>query len=85
MFRKVTLGKVALGLVAAASLAATALMPTAASAHGFHWGWHGGWHPHHFYGGPAFVVGGYDDGCMQRRAIETRRGLRVRWVNVCAY
>ncbi len=78
MFRKISLG-----LVAAVSLAAAALMPSAASAHG--WGWHGGWHHHHYFGGPGFVVGGYYDNCVQRRVIETRRGPRVRWVNVCLY
>jgi hypothetical protein len=82
MIRKLTLG-----LVAAASLAATSLIPTAASAGGG-WGWHHHHHHGHFFGGPAFVVGtgyGYGDGCLQRRFVETRRGLRVRWVNVCAY
>ncbi|SFL55198.1 hypothetical protein SAMN03159423_2424 [Bradyrhizobium sp. NFR13] len=84
MFRKVTLG-----LIAAASLGAAALTPSAASAHGWHiGGWHGGWggYGHHaFYGGPTFYVGGLTDGCLQRRVVETRRGPRVRTVNVCAY
>jgi hypothetical protein len=84
MIRKLTLG-----LLAAASLGATALIPSAASAHGFHgWGWHGGFGHHGFYGGgPTFVVGGggYYDDCLQRRVVETRRGPRVRLVNVCAY
>ncbi|MGM4918205.1 hypothetical protein [Tardiphaga sp. 813_E8_N1_3] len=84
MFRKVTLG-----LIAAASLGAAALAPSAASAHGWHvGGWHGGWggYGHHaFYGGPTFYVGGLTDGCLQRRVVETRRGPRVRTVNVCAF
>jgi hypothetical protein len=80
MFRKL-----ALAAVAAASLGATALIPTAASAHGFGWGHHGwGWGHRHF-GGPALFVGGYDDGCYQQRVVETRRGPRVRIVNVCAF
>ncbi|MDB5505285.1 MAG: hypothetical protein JWR89_5187 [Tardiphaga sp.] len=82
MFRKLTLG-----LIAAASLGAAALAPSAASAHGFGWhgGWHGGFGHHGFYGGPTLYVGGLNDDCMQRRVIETRRGTRVRWVNVCAF
>jgi hypothetical protein len=74
------------GLFAAACLGAAALLPSTASAHGFHhgWGWGGGY-GHHFYGGPAFVVGGGYDDCLQRRIVETRRGPRVRLVNVCGY
>ena len=82
MFRKMTLG-----LIAAASLGAAALAPSAASA--------GGWHHHwgHGYGwGPAVSVGFggvYVDtglnGCLQQRWVETRRGMRLRTVNVCAY
>ncbi len=79
MMRKTTLG-----LLAAAALAMSALIPSAASAHGFHgWGW--GWHHHHhgFYGfGPTVVV---DDGCLVREVVGTRRGPRVRLVNVCGY
>ena len=80
MIRKVTLA-----LLAAACLGATALMPSAASAHGFGWGWHGGFGHHGFYGGPAFVVGGYDGGCVQRRVVDTPWGPRLRFVNVCGY
>jgi hypothetical protein len=77
MFRKL-----ALGLVAAASLGAAALAPTAASAHSFHhWG---------HYWGPGWGIGGVYvntglDNCYQERVIQTRHGLRVRLVNVCAY
>jgi Spy/CpxP family protein refolding chaperone len=67
-----------LGLLAAAALGMTALAPTAASAHGWGWG-----HHHHFFGGPAFIVN--DDGCLVRQLVETRRGPRVRLVNVCGY
>ena len=77
MFRKLTLA-----LIATASLGAAALAPSAASAHGF--GWHHGFGHHGFYG-PTLYVGGTGDDCLQRRVVETRRGLRVRWVNVCAF
>jgi hypothetical protein len=80
MFRKVTLG-----LIAAAALGAAALAPGSASAHGFHgggWGgWHGGW-GHGFYGSTVYV-GGVTDDCLQQRMVETRRGMRLRTVNVC--
>jgi hypothetical protein len=83
MFRKF-----ALGLVAAAPLTAAALAPSAASAHGWN-GWHGGWHGvgfghHHVLGfaGPTFYVGGGSN-CYEKRIVETRRGPRVRYVNVC--
>jgi hypothetical protein len=83
MFRKVTLG-----LIAAASLTLAAAAP--ASAGGFYHGHH---HWGHGYGwGPAVGVGFggvYVDtglnGCLQRRWVETRRGMRLRTVNVCAY
>jgi uncharacterized membrane protein len=85
----------AFGLIASATLAIAALAPNAASASGlhigiggvgFHSGWHGGY-GHHVYGpgvytSPSLYVGGVD-GCMQKRYVETRRGLRARWVNVC--
>jgi len=80
MFRKMTLA-----LIAAASLGAAALAPTAASAHGWHHGWHGGFGHYGFYGGPALYVGGLTDDCWQRRVVQTRRGQRVRLVNVCAF
>lgn len=71
MFRKL-----ALGLIAAGSLGAVALAPTAASAHGFH-GWGFG------YGG-LYVNTGVNN-CYQERVVQTRHGMRVRVVNVCAY
>lgn len=84
------LRKITLGLIAAASLGVAALAPGAASAHGLHiGGWHGGWHGgighHAYYGGPSFYVGGLTDDCLQRRVVETRRGPRVRIVNVCTF
>jgi hypothetical protein len=74
------LRKVSLGLIAAASLGA------AASAGGFHHGyWGHGWG--HGYGlgfGGVYINTGVSD-CYQQRMVETRRGLRLRTVNVCAY
>jgi len=77
MFRKL-----ALGLIAAGSLGVAALAPTAASA--------GGFHPHHHwghgwgYGGGIYLNTGISN-CYQERLVQTRHGLRVRVVNVCAY
>jgi hypothetical protein len=74
-----------LGLVTVATLALSALVPSAASAHAFHgWGWHGGFGHHGFYGfGPTMIV--QDDSCLVRQVIDTRRGPRLRLVNVCGY
>lgn len=77
MFRKL-----ALGLIAAGSLGLAALAPTAASAHGFHH-WGHGWGPGWGYGG-IYVNTGVSN-CYQERLVQTRHGLRVRVVNVCAY
>jgi len=79
MFRKL-----ALGLIAAGSLAVAALAPTAASAGGFHY------HHGHHHWGPGWGIGGIYlntgvSNCYQERLIQTRHGLRVRVVNVCAY
>jgi hypothetical protein len=77
MFRKITLG-----LIAAASLSIAAAAP--ASAHGFHGGWgHGGWGHGYGFGG-LYINTGVSD-CYQQRMIQTRFGLRLRTVNVCAY
>jgi hypothetical protein len=79
MFRKI-----ALGLIAATSLSLAAMAP--ASAHGFHgghWGHHGGW-GHGFGFGGLYINTGASD-CLQQQMVETRRGLRLRTVNVCAY
>ena len=81
MFRKVTLG-----LIAAASLGAAALAPGSASAHGFHggWGWgHGGWGLG-VYGGPSLYINTVTSDCLQQRMVQTRKGLRLRTVNVCS-
>jgi hypothetical protein len=72
MFRKI-----ALGLVAAASLSIAAAAP--ASAHGFHGGWGYGLG----FGSGLYVSTGAD--CLQTQMVQTRRGLRLRTVNVCAY
>ncbi len=84
MYRKITLG-----LLAAASIGATALLPTAASAHpiGWGWGWGGGW-----YGGPTVVLSTpvvtapvITDPCVQKMPVQTRHGVRYRYVNTCGF
>ncbi len=81
------LRKVTLGLIAAASLGAAALAPTAASAGGIGFGFHHHhWGHHHGYGfGPSLYINTGYNNCLQERMVETRRGLRLRTVNVCAY
>ena len=67
------LRKVTLGLIAAAS------------AGGFH---HHHWGHHHGVGigfGPSLYINTGYNNCYQQRWVETRRGLRLRTVNVCAY
>jgi hypothetical protein len=72
------LRKFTLGLIAAASLSFAAMAP--ASAHGFH-----GSHWGHGYGfGGLYINTGVSD-CYQQRMVQTRHGLRLRTVNVCAY
>ena len=76
------LRKITLGLLAAVSLSLAAAAP--ASAHGFHggWGWgHHGWG--HGFGG-VYINTGVSD-CYQQQMVQTRHGLRLRTVNVCAY
>jgi hypothetical protein len=79
MFRKL-----ALGLIAATSLTLAAAAPAAAG--GFHHGyWGHGWG--HGYGlgfGGLYVNTGFND-CYQQQWIQTRHGMRLRTVNVCAY
>ena len=78
------LRKFALGLIAAAALSFAALAPSAASAHGMHGGWgHGGW-GHGFGVGGLYINTGVSD-CYQQQMVQTRFGLRLRTVNVCAY
>jgi len=80
------LRKVTLGLIAAASLTFAAAAP--ASAGGFYHGhhhWGHGWDPAIGVGfGGVYVDTGLN-GCLQQRWVETRRGMRLRTVNVCAY
>jgi hypothetical protein len=76
------LRKITLGLIAAASLSVVALAPGSASAHGFHsgWGWgYGG------YGGPGLYISTGVSNCYRQQMVQTRHGLRLRTVNVCAY
>ena len=87
--------KFALGLVAAVTLGAAALVPTAASAFsvkvGVGSGWHPHYHPHHHrvYVAPPMFVGApllaAQPGCMEKRLVQTRKGLRWRTVNACAF
>jgi hypothetical protein len=75
------LRKMTLGLIAAAALSIAAVAP--ASAHGFHGGWHGGWDHGYGFGTGLYIATGAD--CLQTRVVETRRGPRLRTVNVCGY
>ena len=78
------LRKTTLGLIAAASLGVAALAPGSASAHGFHGGWgHHGW-GHGFGFGGFYSNTGVSD-CYQQQMVQTRRGMRLRTVNVCAW
>jgi hypothetical protein len=85
------LRKSILTIAATATLATAALAFTPASASA-HWG--GGWGHHTYFHGPIFVpqvrvfsppvYAGYDS-CLRRRWVSTPYGMRLRWVNVCAY
>lgn len=83
--------KLALGLVAAATLGAAAIAPTAASAFTVKAGpgWHPHWHhPHHrVYVAPPLFIGApmIAPSCLEKRLVQTRKGLRWRTVNVCAF
>ena len=80
------LRKITLGLIAAASLTLAAAAP--ASAGGFHHGhWGHGWGHGYGYGlgfGGLYINTGVSD-CLQQQWIQTRHGMRLRTVNVCAY
>jgi hypothetical protein len=80
------LRKITLGLIAAASLTLAAAAP--ASAGGFHHGhWGHGWGSGYGYGlgfGGLYINTGVSD-CLQQQWIQTRHGMRLRTVNVCAY
>jgi hypothetical protein len=83
--------KFALGLAAAVTLGAAALAPTAASAFtvkvgpGYHPHWHP--HQHRVYVAPPLFVGAplLAPSCLEKRLVQTRKGLRWRTVNVCAF
>jgi hypothetical protein len=78
------LRKLTLALIAAASLGAAALAPSAASAGGFHH-WGPGWG--HGYGlgfGGVYINTGVSS-CYRQEWVQTRRGMRLRTVNVCGY
>jgi hypothetical protein len=72
------LRNITLGLIAAASLSFAAVAP--ASAHGMHGG---GW-GHGFGFGGLYINTGVSN-CYQQQMVQTRYGLRLRTVNVCAY
>ena len=79
MFRKI-----ALGLIAATSLTLAAAAPASAGGfHHHHWGH--GWGPAIGVGFGGVYVDTALNGCLQQRWVETRRGMRLRTVNVCAY
>ena len=82
------LRKVALGLIAATALTFAAAAPAAAGPfhhHHHHGHWGHGW-GHGFGFGGVYLNTGYGyNGCIQQQWVETRRGLRLRTVNVCAY
>ena len=85
--------KLALGLIAAATVGAAALVPTAATAFTVKVGVGHGWYPHHHhvYVAPPLFVGAplaapvVSPGCFEKRLVQTRKGLRWRTVNVCAF
>jgi hypothetical protein len=80
MFRKI-----ALGLIAATSLILAAAAPASAGGfHHHHWGHHWGWGPTIGVGFGGVYVDTAVNGCLQQSWIETRRGMRLRTVNVCA-
>ena len=74
------LRKFTLGLIAAASLGIAALASGSASAHTFYPGWGYGWSV-----APSFYINTGVSSCYQQQLVQTRHGMRVRTVNVCAY
>ncbi len=79
--------KLALGLAAAITLGAAALAPSTASAGGFHHHHHHH-HRHGLFFAPAPIIVSTPilaPGCFQKRLVPTRKGLRWRTVNVCAF
>jgi hypothetical protein len=80
------LRKIALGLIAATALTLAAAAPAAAGPFHHHHH-HGYWGHGHGFGlgfGGIYVNTGINN-CLQQQWVETRRGLRLRTVNVCAY
>jgi hypothetical protein len=84
MIRKLAIAVAAIAALGTASLAVTA---TSAEAKGFknhhhgHHGHRGHWRRgFHFYG-PEFVS--YGEDCLVEKVVETRRGPRVRLINIC--
>ena len=79
------LRKITLGLIAATALTFAAAAPAAAGPfnhHHHHGHWGHGW----FGFGGVYVNTGYGyNEWIQQQWVETRRGLRLRTVNVCAY
>jgi hypothetical protein len=77
------LRKVTLGLIAATALTLAAAAPAAAGPFNHHH--HGHWgHGFDLGFGGVYVNTGINN-CLQQQWVETRRGLRLRTVNVCAY
>lgn len=81
--------KFALGFAAFVTLGAAALAPTAASAFTVKVGPGPHWHPHHHhvYVAPPLYIGApvIAPGCFEKRLVPTRKGMRWRTVNVCAF
>jgi hypothetical protein len=82
---KTMLRKIALGLVAAASISVTALLPTAASAHGLGWSW--GWGYPGYVSAPTIVLSApvVTVPCIQKMPVQTRHGIRYRFVKTCGF
>jgi hypothetical protein len=83
--------KLALGLAATVAVGAAVLAPTAASAFSVKVGpgYHPHYYPHHHrvYVAPPLIVGAplIAPGCMQKQMVQTKKGLRMRMVNTCAF
>ena len=78
MFRKMILGAAAV-----VALGAAVMSPSAAEAK--HWKKHHHFHPHVSVMYGAYGMGGYGGGCYVKRWVPTPFGMRLRWVNRCAY
>ena len=81
------LRKIALGLIAATALTLAAAAPASAGGlHHHHGRWGHGWGHGYGYGvgfGGLYINTGSD--CLQQQWVQTRHGMRLRTVNVCAY